>query len=138
MGRLGDLYRDSRPLILSPWTTVRRACEEMRDRDAGVVLITDSGGQLIGIFSNRDGIRRVLAGGKSAAQMHLSDVMTHHPAAISPYHTPVEALRLMCSGRFRHLPVVEKGIVVGIISRERVGSEDISQLEFEREFMRNL
>jgi CBS domain-containing protein len=105
----------------------------MRDRDAGAVLITDSGGQLIGIFSNRDATRRVLACGRNAAQTYLNEVMTRHPITISPYHTPVEALRLMCGGQFRHLPVIERGVIVGIILRERVGSEDISQIEFERE-----
>ena len=133
MGRLGDLYQKSCPVILSPWITVTRACEEMRDRDASVVLITGTAGQLIGVFSNRDGIRRVLAGGKNAAQTHLGEVMTRHPVTITPYHTPVEALRLMCGGGFRHLPVTEKGAIIGIILRENIGSDDISEIEFERE-----
>ncbi len=89
----------------------------MRDRRAGAVLVTEDGRRLFGIFTGRDAINRVLAEGKSAARTQLSAVMTRDPATIPPGKTAIDALRVMEDGRYRHLPIVHDGKVVGIVSR---------------------
>jgi CBS domain-containing protein len=112
-----DIVRDQKPLTLPPNATVREACKHMHERRVGAVLVTESEGRLVGIFTGRDAICRVLAEGKSAARTRLLDVMTHKPYCMPPGRTAIEALRLMQDGGFRHIPITEDGRVVGIVSR---------------------
>jgi CBS domain-containing protein len=113
--------------MLQPSATVREACQRMRERRVGAVLVTESDRRLLGIFTGRDAVHRVLAEGKAAARTKLADVMTRNPDAIPPGKTAIEALRLMEDGRYRHVPIVEDGKVVGIVSRF-----DFSGLELDR------
>jgi CBS domain-containing protein len=99
----------------------------MRERRVGAVLVTESDRRLLGIFTGRDAVHRVLAEGKSAARTKLADVMTREPDTMPPGKTAIEALRLMEGGRYRHVPIVEDGKVMGIVSRF-----DFSGLELDR------
>jgi CBS domain-containing protein len=112
-----EIIHDQRPLMLAVTATVKDACSEMRRRGVGATLVTDGNGRLAGIFTGRDAVGRVLAEGKSAARTHLAEVMTANPTTISPGQTATEALRLMQDSGVRHLPVTEKGRVIGIVSR---------------------
>ena len=127
MRKMSDLVRHQDPLTLPPQATVKEACRHMRDRRVGAVLVTEADRRLIGIFTGRDAIHRVLAEGKSAARTKLSEVMTQNPTAMPPGKTAIEALRLMQDGRYRHVPIVDEGKVVGIVSRF-----DFSGLELDR------
>ncbi len=89
----------------------------MRDRRVGAVLVTEGDHCLVGIFTGRDAVHRVLAEGKSAAHTTLGEVMTREPDTMPSGKMAIEALRLMKDGRYRHLPIVDDGRVVGIVSR---------------------
>jgi CBS domain-containing protein len=89
----------------------------MRDRRVGAVLVTDAKDQLMGIFTGRDAVARVLAEGKNAATVMLAEVMTAKPQTIAPGKNAIEALRLMQDGGYRHLPVIDQGKIVGIVSK---------------------
>jgi CBS domain-containing protein len=78
-------------------------------------------------YTGRDAVHRVLAEGKSAARTKLAGVMTRDPNTIPPGKTAIEALRLMEDGRYRHVPIVDNGKVVGIVSRF-----DFSGIELDR------
>jgi len=112
-----DIVRDQKPLTLPPTATVREACKHMHERRVGAVLVTEGEGRLVGIFTGRDAVSRVLAEGKSAARTRLSKVMTHKPHCMPPGRSAIEALRLMQDGGFRHIPITDDGRVVGIVSR---------------------
>jgi CBS domain-containing protein len=99
----------------------------MRERRVGAVLVTEADGRLVGIFTGRDAVYRVLAEGKGAENTKLDEVMTCDPDAMASGKTAVEALRLMEDARYRHMPVVDAGKVVGIVSRY-----DFSGLELDR------
>lgn len=114
---MGDMVRDQNPVILPPTATVQDACRRMRQRRVGAVLVANRGRKLLGIFTGRDAVCRVLAEGKDPAKVTLGEVMTCEPACLKRSATTIEALRLMQDGGFRHLPVVEDGRVVGIVSR---------------------
>jgi CBS domain-containing protein len=114
--RMSEIVRQQDPLTLPPHTTVRDACQRMRDRRVGAVLVTDTDGRLVGIFTGRDAVCRVLAEGRSAAKTRLSEVMTPNPDAMPPSGTAIDALRLMQDGGFRHVPVVREGRVAGVVS----------------------
>ena len=117
MRAMSEIVRNQKPLTLGPAVTVKHACECMRDRRVGAVLVTDAMGRLLGIFTGRDAVCRMLAEGKDAATTTLTQVMTHHPATIPPGKTAIEALRLMQDGGYRHLPIVDNGKLVGVVSK---------------------
>jgi CBS domain-containing protein len=112
-----DIIHDQCPLMLAATATVKDACSEMQRRGVGATLVTEGDGRLVGIFTGRDAVGRVLAAGKNASRTHLAEVMTANPTTISPGQTAIEALRLMQDSGVRHLPVTEKGRIVGIVSR---------------------
>ena len=114
--QISDLVRDQRPLVLPVTATVREACTAMRDRGVGAVLVAD-GDRLAGIFTGRDAVCRILADGRDPARTTLGDAMTRDPATMSLAMTAIDALRLMQDGGFRHVPIVDRGQVVGVISR---------------------
>ena len=117
MRHLSDMVRDQDPLVLRQQSSVASACRHMRDRRVGAVLVTDAAGRLLGIFTGRDAVARVLAEGRSPSDTRLAEVMTRDPATIPPHCSAIEALRTMQDGGFRHLPVVDGHRVVGIVSR---------------------
>jgi len=89
----------------------------MRERRVGAVLVTEGGDRLVGIFTGRDAVCRVLAEGLNVDRTQLADVITRDPDTMTPDKTAVEALRLMQDGGYRHVPIVHEGRVVGIVSR---------------------
>jgi len=117
MRHLSEIIRHQNPLTLPPGATVKHACERMRDRRVGAVLVIDNEHRLLGIFTGRDAITRVLAEGKNAASTTLADVMTPEPSTLPPGKTAIEALRLMQECGCRHVPVVEGDKVVGVLSK---------------------
>lgn len=112
-----DIIRDQNPLTLPPTATVKEACRHMNERRVGAVLVTDKDGALVGIFTGRDAICRVLALGKGANKTHLAEVMTREPCCMPPGRSAIEALRLMQDGGFRHIPITEDGRLLGVVSR---------------------
>jgi CBS domain-containing protein len=117
MRQVSEMVSHQNPVTLPPSATVQHACACMRDRRVGAVLVTEGGRQLVGIFTGRDAVSRVLAEGRDAAETPLEQVMTRNPDTMPPGQTAIEALRLMQDGGYRHLPVVMRGKVVGIVSR---------------------
>jgi CBS domain-containing protein len=114
---MADLIRDQKPLTLPPTATVDEACRHMRDRRVGAVLVIDPDRHLLGIFTGRDAVGRVLAEARDAHATSLDAVMTAKPETIGPGTTSIEALRCMQDCGCRHLPIVHQGRVVGIVSR---------------------
>lgn len=113
---MSEIIRNQVPLTLPPTATVQDACKQMHRRKVGAVLVTDPKGRLVGIFTGRDAVR-VLAAGKDAAATPLRAVMTRRPQTMPPGRTAIEALRLMRDGGFRHVPVVDQEVVIGVVSR---------------------
>lgn len=114
---LADLVHRRDPVTLPPEATVQQACEVMRDRRIGCVLVTDPEGRLLGIFAGRDAVCRIGAACRPPATTRLAEVMTRNPVALPPGAHAMEALRLMQDGGFRHVPLVQDGVAVGVVSR---------------------
>lgn len=131
MRKMSDLVRDQNPLMLPPSASVMEAACQMRDRRVGAVLVTERDATLIGIFTGRDAVSRILAEGKDPAATKLIDVMTRNPDTITPRHSAIEALRLMQDCRCRHLPIVHEGKVVGIVSRGDFRGIELDRLDEE-------
>jgi len=131
MRTMSDIVRNQDPVMLPPNATVREACQRMRDHRVGAVLVTDGDRRLLGIFTGRDAVHRVLAEGKGTTRTKLVDVMTRNPDTMPPRKMAIEALRMMEDGRYRHLPIVEDGKVVGIVSRFDFSGIELDRLDEE-------
>ncbi len=108
---------------LAPSASVREAAQLMSETHIGALLVMDAG-RLVGIFTERDALNRVLAEGRDPDSTPLSEVMTRDPLTLSPQTAATLALDLMGETGFRHLPVVEDDEVHGMISlRDFVGVE---------------
>jgi CBS domain-containing protein len=103
--------------------TVREVARLMKERRVGAVMIVEEG-KLAGIFTERDVLFRVIAEDGDVRTTRLADVMTRNPQTIHPDKPFPDALHLMYEGGFRHVPVVEDGRPVGVISaRDALGPE---------------
>lgn len=114
--RMEEIIRNQRPVTMPATASVREACAEMHKRKIGAVLVTDAKGALAGIFTGRD-LVRITAAGKDAGATTLRSAMTREPHTMPPGHHAIDALRVMRDGGFRHIPVVEEGRIIGIVSR---------------------
>lgn len=94
-------------------TVVEAARVMQRNRIGAIMVVADS--KLIGIFTERDALFRVLAEGRDLHTTRVADVMTRDPQSIHPDKQFADALQLMHTGRFRHLPVVENGCAIGMV-----------------------
>ncbi|KIM00253.1 CBS domain protein [Paramagnetospirillum magnetotacticum MS-1] len=127
-----DVIRDQTVLAMPAGTTVREAARQMKARRVGAVMVTDHQGRLQGIFTERDCLFRVLAEGVNPDTTTLALVMTANPVTITADRKLGHALHLMHDNGFRHIPVVDHAIPVGMISiRDALGSE-LSSFERER------
>ncbi|MEJ0072428.1 MAG: CBS domain-containing protein [Pseudomonadota bacterium] len=100
---------------ITPQTTVREAARLMAQRRIGAAMVL-SEGHLVGIFSERDLTHRVVAPGLDPDGTRVAAVMTANPVTIGPRDKAGEALELMRTHGFRHLPVVDGGRAVGMVS----------------------
>lgn len=110
-----NLLEPKKLVQLSPDTTVADASKRMAAKNTGAALVMEDDA-LVGIFTERDALFRVLAKGLDAQTTQLRQVMTPKPATLGPQTTYGHALLLMHERGFRHVPVVEGGRVLGIIS----------------------
>jgi CBS domain-containing protein len=110
-----NVMEQSKLLVAAPETTVRQAAEMMSSRHVGAVLVVQDD-RLLGIFTERDAVFRVLACRLDPDATQVSDVMTQSPKTISPEKTFGHAMLLMHENGFRHLPVIQDGKPVGIVS----------------------
>jgi CBS domain-containing protein len=138
MRKLTDVILQQHPLVLNETTSVRAACEQMRDAQAGSVLVAGDNGRLVGIFTGRDAVCRVLAEGRDAAATRLGEVMTRSPVTLSPDQTAIDALRLMWDGGFRHVPLVKANRILGVVSRGDFKGFEFSRHEDERDLWEHM
>ncbi len=112
-----EIVRNHNPLMLAASVTVMQAARHMDNYNVSAVMVTEGDGKLVGIFTGRDAVSRVLAKGRDPLVTPLAEVMTYHPVVMTPHHSAIEALRLMQGAHCRHLPIVDDGKVIGIVSR---------------------
>ncbi len=103
-------------VTVSPEDSVLRAAQLMNEERIGCVVVADQDRGVVGIFSERDVMRRIVAEGRPAATTRVGDVMTRPVTCCRPNTSLIECQSVMTNKRLRHLPVVEDRQLVGMIS----------------------
>jgi CBS domain-containing protein len=114
-----DHVSDLRPqpaVTVLATATVGEAVQLMLSRDIGAVLVVDAFGRLAGIFSERDLLTKVVDAAGTNLDLPVQGFMTAHPETVTAENSLAFALRAMDVGGYRHLPVLEDGLPVGVIS----------------------
>jgi CBS domain-containing protein len=119
-----------------PEQTVGAVCHLLAEKRIGAVLVLDAGDRIAGILSERDVVRALARDGAAALERPVSGYMTRSVQTCSPHDTIAEVMAWMTTGRFRHLPVVEDGRLIGVVSIGDVVKHRIAQAEREAEEMR--
>lgn len=119
----------------TPGASVRHACCLMAEHQCGSVLVAERG-RLLGIFTQGDLIRRVLAPGLDPNLTLLAEVMTADPDTIGPSEPVAEAIRRMDEFGYRHLPVLERGRLIGVVALRDCSIEDLAAMHAELETRR--
>lgn len=121
-----EVMEKKKLLTAPPETTVRKAAELMAQRQVGAVMVIEEG-RLVGIFTERDAVFRVVARGLDSQTTALADVMTAAPKTIAPDKSFGYALLVMHENGFRHLPVIENGELVGVVSARDALDPDLEE-----------
>src|ERR1700687_2594560 len=100
---------------VSPDACVYDAIEIMADKYVGALLVI-SEGELVGVVSERDYARKVILQGKSSKQTQVKEIMTSPAIFVTPEQTVQDCMRIMTDKHIRHLPVVEDGKILGVVS----------------------
>ena len=115
--------------------TVLDVVQAMVDRNIGAVPVVNEG-LLVGIFSERDLMRRVVAEGRDPGKTPLSEVMTEDPLTVCPDEAPESCMLLMRRHGFRHLPICDGKQLVGIVSLRDILLHDLNEKDHEVRMMR--
>jgi len=114
---------------VTPGSSVEEAMLLMTDNNIGALPVIEAG-KLVGIFAERDLVRKVILKGKSLSDTLIRDVMTTPVIYVRPNTTTEECMALMASKNIRHLPVLEEDKVIGVLSIKDVLKTVVTEQEF--------
>jgi CBS domain-containing protein len=100
---------------VSPDTSVYDALESLEEKNLGALVVVDNG-KLVGIFTERDYARKVILKGRSSKDTIVRDIMSGHPIYVTPDTTIEGCMHLMTNKFIRHLPVIDRDELIGVIS----------------------
>jgi CBS domain-containing protein len=110
----------------SPESSVYSALEIMAEKNIGALVVLD-GSKVAGMFSERDYARKVVLKGRASREIPVGEIMTPNPFTVGPDQTVQECMALMTEKHVRHLPVIDEGRLIGIISIGDVVKEIIAE-----------
>jgi CBS domain-containing protein len=114
---------------ITPQSSVYDALKSMADKGVGALIVIDAG-KVVGIFSERDYARKIVLQGRWSKETPVADVMTESVYYVPPWRTIDECMALMTEKHVRHLPVLEDGKLVGLVSIGDVVRAIISEQRF--------
>ncbi len=123
-------------ISIEPTADLSAAVKCLSSHRIGAVLVRGAGGRLAGILSERDIVRALAKQGSSALDLPVGQVMTREVETCGEEDTVAAIMERMTVGKFRHLPVLRNGELVGIISIGDVVKERVGEIEAEKEAMR--
>ncbi len=135
MERIVDLVKDRDVYFVEASRSVLDTARFMAERNIGAVAVVH-GDELIGIFSERDLMKRVVASGKNPAATTVEEVMTADPLVVSPQEKITDCMRMMKENSFRHLPICDGRKLKGLLSLRDLLLHDLIEKDGEIQTMR--
>jgi CBS domain-containing protein len=120
-----------------PDATVSEIIAKLAQKKIGAIVVVGDKGEVVGILSERDVIRRLAERGEAALKESVSQSMTASVISCQETSTLEEMMEVMTQGRFRHVPVIEDGALVGIVSIGDIVKHHIAEVEMEVTAMRD-
>ena len=124
--RIKSVMERRKTLVATPDTSVSKAAQLMAKKNVGAVMVVEEK-RLVGIFTERDAVFRVMAQGRDAQTTKLAEVMTTAPRTVGPNESFGHALLMMHENGFRHVPVIEDGEPIGIVSARNALDPDLEE-----------
>jgi CBS domain-containing protein len=137
MKQIGEIIEGHPLFHVSPTDSVREVARTMSKHKVGAIAVLDAG-KLVGIFSERDVLTRIVAEGRNADETHVESVMTKDIIVAAPADDINKALQKMRDCNCRHLPVVHSGRLVGMISIRDLLQVDDDDNRAQATFLREL
>ena len=125
------LKGDDSVISVKPGTKISQVAQILAERRIGTVVISKDGKSIEGIISERDIVRSLAVRGANCVDESVDSMMTRNPVCCTRDDTADDLLQQMTDGRFRHLPVVENGVLVGIVTIGDVVKARLSELSME-------
>jgi CBS domain-containing protein len=122
--------------FVEPQLSVADAARYMSERNVGAVCVLD-GGRLVGVLSERDLMKRILAADRDSRRTSVAEVMTSKPLVVDVNQTHETCLKMMKQAGIRHLPVVEGDQLIGLISLRDILQVDLSEKDAELKLMQD-
>lgn len=114
------IRRNSKVLTVGEETKVAWAAQEMKRHGVGCLVVIDESEKVVGILSERDIIAKVVADGLDGSQVSVGEVMTENVISIRPSASISDAQKIMAANHIRHLPILDEGVLAGVISSRDV------------------
>lgn len=118
-------HRPVKIIAIHQHDTIRHAAEEMLSHNVGCLIVNNDSGRFVGLITERDVAHHVAVSSGSTNEMSVAQIMTGHVVSCAPGVPTAEARSIMATHRIRHLPLVEEGVVVGILSARDVMAQQL-------------
>ena len=137
---VANVLKSKRPAVLwvSPAQSVGEVAERLRSAEVGVMIVSNNGESLQGLISERDIAHGLAVHGAALLSLKASDLMTRSVITCAPGDSVADIARIMTMRRIRHIPVLDGGRIVGVISIGDVLKSRISEIELEANVLRDL
>ena len=135
-----NILKSKRPAMLwvPPALSIREVAERLRSGNVGVLIVSNDGELLQGLVSERDVAHGLAVHGPALLSLKVSDLMTRSVITCAPEDSVADIARIMTMRRIRHIPVVDGGKLVGLVSIGDVLKSRISEIELEANVLRDL
>ena len=130
------LHKGSQVITIEPTATLAAAVRTLVEHRIGALLVTGADHRIVGIISERDVVRELGEKGAAVLDAPVAEMMTRKVVTCDRSETIAEIMERVTSGRFRHVPVVEQGRLVGIVSIGDVVKARLGELEHEQNALR--
>jgi len=123
---------------LRPDQSVKDACSLLSAKKVGALIICDGGGTVVGVLSERDIVNAISQFGATVLEMPLRNFMSDQVVSCKPQDQPKFLMEVMSQRRIRHLPVIERGELIGVVSMGDLVHDRLKETETERNVLRDL
>ena len=137
--KVTEILRNKGADVITIWpgASLRSAVERMTKRNVGALVVVDDDGKVVGMLAEREVVRALADSAERALNESVSDVMSRRPITCGPEDRLADLMAMMTEHRVRHLPVVEQGRLLGLVSIGDLVKARLGELEFESNVLRD-